>query len=139
VIGDQTHHLLGVTRIALGIKRSLEETLEEPLGIDDDTVIAAGLLHDLGKTWEYRPENLERWAQKPSRYGRPSLRHPAYGAHIALVVGLPEEIVNVCGAHSPEGRFIERSLAATIVHYADDSYWFTLEKAHDWEIKVPRL
>lgn len=139
VIGDQTHHLLGVARIAMGIKKGLEDTLGEPLGIDDDTLLAAALLHDLGKTWEYRPENLERWSQKVSCFGSPSLRHPTYGAHLALVVGLPEEIVNTCGYHSPEGRYIERSLAATIVHYADDSYWFTLEKAHNWELKVPRL
>lgn len=138
-IGDQTHHLLGVARIALGIKRSLEETFGEPLDIDDDTVLAAALCHDLGKTYEYAPQNIERWTKNPSAAGHPSLRHPTYGAHIAMLVGMPEEIVNTCGYHSPEGRFIHRSLAATIVHHADDTYWFTLENAHNWETKVPRL
>lgn len=138
-IGNQTHHLLGVARIALSIRDSLELTFDEPIGIDRDTLLAAALLHDLGKTFEYAPENRERWKQSPSAYGEPSLRHPTYGAYIALTVGLPEEIVNTCGYHSPEGRFIQRSLAATIVHYADDSYWFVLESAHNWTNKVPRL
>lgn len=138
-IGDQSHHLLGVARIALGIKDALEATMAEPLGVDRDILLAAALLHDVGKTWEYRPDNIERWSLKVSKFGKPSLRHPAYGAHIAMLVGLPEEVVNTCGCHSPEGRYVERSLTATIVHYADDAYWFTLEKAHDWEVKIPRL
>ncbi|WP_168211727.1 HD domain-containing protein [Ruania zhangjianzhongii] len=138
-VGDQTHHLLGVTRIALGIKDSLEKTLDEPLGVSRDVVLAAALCHDLGKPFEYAPENRRRWDTNPGAYGRPSLRHPTYGAHIAMVVDMPEEVVNTCGYHSPEGRFIDRSLAATIVHYADDAYWFTLEVAKNWETKVPRL
>lgn len=138
-IGNQAHHLLGVARIALGIKDSLEVTLGEDLGVSRDVLLAAALCHDLGKPFEFAPHNRERWDRDPGAYGRPSLRHPTYGAHIALVIGMPEEIVNTCGYHSPEGRFIDRSLAATVVHYADDAYWFTLEVAKNWETKVPRL
>jgi|SRR5690625_1059433 len=138
-IGNQTHHLMGVARIALGIKDGLETTLGEELSVSRDTVIAAALLHDVGKTFEYASANRERWEEYPGKYGRPSLRHPTYGAYVAITVGLPEDIVNTCGYHSPEGRFIDRSLAATIVHYADDSYWFTLEVAKNWDTKVPRL
>jgi putative nucleotidyltransferase with HDIG domain len=139
VVGDQTHHLMGVARIALGIKESLELTLGEEIAVDKDTLIAAALCHDLGKTYEYNPKHRERWAADPRVSGKPALRHPAYGAYIALLVGLPEGIVHVAGCHSPEGRFVERSLAATIVHHADDSYWFVLESALAWEQKVPRL
>lgn len=139
VVGNQTHHLLGVARIALGIKRSLETTLGEELAVSEDVLIAAALCHDIGKTYEYNPGHRERWGADTRISGKPALRHPAYGAYIALTVGLPESIVHVAGCHSPEGRFVERSLAATIVHHADDSYWFVLESALGWEQKVPRL
>lgn len=137
-IGNQTHHLLGVARIALGTKEVLEETAGEPL-FDRDLVIAGGLCHDIGKPYEYNVELRRKWADDPRVSGRPALRHPAYGAYIALLVGLPEEIVHVAGCHSPEGRFVERSALATLIHHADDSYWFILEAAMGWEQRVPRL
>lgn len=139
VKGDQTHHLLGVGYIALGIKDALERVFGTPLGIERDLLIAAALCHDVGKPFEYNPANRARWSADPRVSGEPSIRHPAYGVFIAMTVGLPEEVVHVCGYHSPEGRFVERSLAGTIVHHADDAYWFILEKAENWEQKVPRL
>lgn len=137
-IGDQTHHLLGVARIALGIAEVLQETAGQQL-YDRDLIIAAGLCHDIGKTYEYNRELREKWADDPRVSGKPALRHPAYGAHIAMLVGLPEEIVHVAGNHSPEGRYVERSALATLIHHADDDYWFILESALGWEQKVPRL
>ena len=138
VIGDQTHHLLGVAKIALGIKETLEATVGHEL-FDRDEVIAAALCHDIGKTYEYNPEHRARWEADPRVSGKPALRHPAYGAYIALLVGLPEQIVHVAGCHSPEGRYVERSAVATLIHHADDDYWFVLESAMGWEQKVPRL
>lgn len=139
VKGNQADHLLGVAHIALGIKESLERVFDKPLGVDRDTLIAAALCHDIGKTYEYNPRNRERWESDSRVSGKPALRHPAYGAYIALTVGLPESIAHVCGCHSPEGRFVERSLAATIVHHADDSYWFVIETAENWHGQIPRL
>jgi len=42
-------------------------------------------------------------------------RHPVYGVHVALLVGLPENIAHIAGAHSMEGENLERSLVAQIV------------------------
>ena len=39
----------------------------------------------------------------PGKTGRPSIRHPAYGVHICLTVGLPEAVAHMAGAHSGEG------------------------------------
>ncbi|MDK8172268.1 HD domain-containing protein [Curtobacterium citreum] len=138
VLGDQTHHLLGVTRIALGIQETLEATVGHQLW-NRDEVIAGGLCHDIGKTFEYNVAHRARWAEDSRPSGAPALRHPAYGAHIAMLVGLPESIVHVAGNHSPEGRYVERSALATLIHHADDNYWFILESALGWEQKVPRL
>jgi putative nucleotidyltransferase with HDIG domain len=125
VRGDQTDHLRGVTRLAIGIASEMKQAYPE-LSIDMDIIIAGGLLHDVGKAWEFDPENLKRWAEGQSETGKPSIRHPAYGAHICLTVGLPEEIAHIAMAHSGEGELLVRSLACMIVHQADYTFWNTL-------------
>ncbi len=123
--GDQTDHLRGVTRLAVGIAHEMQEAYPE-LEIDMDLVLAGGLLHDVGKAWEFDPERIKRWSGEQKRYGRPSIRHPAMGAHICLTVGLPEEIAHIAMAHSGEGELLVRSLACMIVHQADYTFWNTL-------------
>jgi putative nucleotidyltransferase with HDIG domain len=123
--GDQTDHLRGVTRLAVAIAREMGAAYPE-LSIDMDVIVAGGLLHDVGKAWEFDPANRKRWRVEQERYGRPSIRHPAYGAHICLSVGLPEEIAHIAMAHSGEGELLVRSLACMIVHQADYTFWNTL-------------
>jgi putative nucleotidyltransferase with HDIG domain len=120
--GDQTDHIRGVTRLAMKIADEFSENFPE-LEIDRDVVIAGGLCHDIGKPWEFDPENRKRWEGSPRKAGKPSIRHPAYGAHICLTAGLPEEIAHIATAHSGEGELLVRSLENTIVHYADYSFW----------------
>lgn len=123
--GDQTDHLRGVTRMAKAIADEMQSAYPE-LEIDRDIIIAGGLLHDVGKAWEFDPERRERWSSQQRRYGRPSIRHPAMGAHICLTVGLPEEIAHIAMAHSGEGELLVRSLECMIVHQADYTFWNTL-------------
>lgn len=123
--GNQSDHLRGVTRLAIGIAREMQAAYPE-LDIDMDVIVAGGLLHDVGKAWEFDPENRKRWKQDQRTYGKPSIRHPAYGAHICLTVGLPEEIAHIAMAHSGEGELLVRSLECMIVHQADYTFWNTL-------------
>ena len=123
--GDQTDHLRGVTRLAIGIAKEMASAYPE-LAIDTDVIIAGGLVHDVGKAWEFDPANRDRWKRSQKRFGRPSVRHPAYGAHICLSVGLPEEIAHIAMAHSGEGELLVRSLECMIVHQADYTFWNTL-------------
>ena len=123
--GDQTDHLRGVTRLAIGIATEMQQAYPE-LAIDMDVIVAGGLLHDVGKAWEFDPENRARWKSSQRRYGKPSIRHPGYGAHICLTVGLPEEIAHIAMAHSGEGELLVRSLECMIVHQADYTFWNTL-------------
>ncbi len=125
VRGDQTDHLRGVTRLAIGIAKEMQAAYPE-LAINKDVVVAGGLLHDVGKAWEFDPENRKRWREEQRTYGKPSIRHPAYGAHICLTAGLPEEIAHVAMAHSGEGELLVRSLECMIVHQADYTFWNTL-------------
>ena len=123
--GDQTDHLRGVTRLAIAIAKEMQTAYPE-LEIDMDIIVSGGLLHDVGKAWEFDPHRRQRWHSQQKRYGRPSIRHPAMGAHICLTVGLPEEIAHIAMAHSGEGELLVRSLECMIVHQADYTFWNTL-------------
>lgn len=120
--GGQDLHLRGVTRLALAHVDYFADVFPEA-DIDRDIIIAGGLTHDVGKAFECDPENLRRWKADGSRVGRPSLRHPIYGAHICLLAGLPEAVVHIAACHSPEGNNVRRSLECTLIHEADVAWW----------------
>ena len=133
--GTQADHYRGVATIAVGMARGLEQVMGE-LAIDYDLLIAAALVHDVGKAYEYA--GWERWKQLRSRTGSPALRHPVYGAHLALQLAMPEPIVHCIAAHSymGEGRFVEASVEATIVQYADVSFWKILDASGLLEAEI---
>ena len=126
--GTQADHLRSVARLAMAIAREMEENFEG-FDVDMDEVIAGGLCHDLGKPFEFDLENQARWKADPRKTGWPSVRHPVYGVHVALLAGLPESIVHIAGAHSAEGENVKRSLVGEIVHHADHAFWRILAKA----------
>lgn len=123
--GDQTDHIRGVTRLSIVIADEFARSNPD-LKIDRDIVVAGGICHDVGKPWEYDPENRKRWQDNPARFGMPSMRHPTYGAFLCLLVGLPEEIAHIAAGHSGEGELMVRSLENNIVHMADIGYWRTM-------------
>jgi putative nucleotidyltransferase with HDIG domain len=123
----QAAHLNGVARIGVAMANGLKDEVPE-FDVDMDEIIAGGLCHDLGKPWEYDPNNIERW-QDHRITGRPSLRHTLFGVHIALSAGLPEQIAHIAGTHATEGDIIVRSLAGEIIAMADEAFWRVLESA----------
>lgn len=136
-LGDQSMHVLANAYTSMAIYENLEKAYKRNFGLDKEILLACALCHDVGKPYEFSPSNRERWAREYHKTGRPNVRHPAYGAYIALTVGLPEEVVHVAACHSPEGRFVTRSAYATIVHYADDGSWFSLASLLD--LNIPKL
>ena len=127
--GTQVEHLRGTAVLALGIADAMEKVFG-PIGIDRNTLVAGALAHDLGKPYEFSPRNRARWEARPADTGKPAIRHPAYGVHIALMAGLPEPVAHIVGAHSMhcEGQFVTPSLEALIVRYADSMQWRILDK-----------
>lgn len=95
--------------------------------VDRDTILAGGLCHDIGKVWEFDPNNVERWRADPSDTGMPSIRHPGYGVYICLTLELPETVAHIAGGHSGEGELLTRSLENTIIRWADHSFWKIVE------------
>ena len=59
--GNQAHHLRSVARIAVNIADDFTTAFPEAV-VNRDVVLAGALLHDVGKAWEFEPDNLKRWA-----------------------------------------------------------------------------
>jgi len=126
--GTQADHLRGVARVACAIAEEME-AIVGPMGVDRDLLLACALCHDLGKPFEFSRKNQQRWRADPTDAGYPAIRHSVYGVHLALSVGLPEQVAHCCGAHSGEGELIQRSLETTIVHHADKAWWRIIKSA----------
>lgn len=120
--GSQADHLRGVARLALQIADTFSAQRPE-VRIDRDVVLCGALCHDVGKCYEFDPDNQARWAEDPSATGQPTLRHTVFGTYVCLVVGLPEEIAHIACAHSLEGQHIGVSSECMIVRHADHAYW----------------
>lgn len=120
--GTQADHLRGVAGLALRIVDEFETTRPE-VEIDRAIVLTGALCHDVGKPYEFDPENIEKWTQDSSRAGHPTLRHSVFGAHVCLTVGLPEEIAHIALGHSLEGQHIGLSTECMIVRHADHVWW----------------
>jgi hypothetical protein len=134
----QADHFRSVTRLAV-------KTAEEMSGLfpdfryDRDILIAGCLCHDIGKVWEFDPENVKRWKADPRATGMPSVRHPGYGVAIGIAMGLPERVVHMSGYHSMEGELLVRSLENTILHWADYTFWKVVEAAGQFADSDPWL
>jgi putative nucleotidyltransferase with HDIG domain len=120
--GSQADHIRSVTRMAVQIAEEMA-ALFPGFPCDRDILIAGCLCHDIGKVWEFDPENVRRWREDPRATGIPSIRHPAYGVHICLTMGLPEQVAHMAAAHSGEGELLVRSVENTILNRADYTFW----------------
>jgi putative nucleotidyltransferase with HDIG domain len=136
--GTQADHIRSVTRLAVKIAEEMDGLLPD-FTYDRDLLIAGSLCHDIGKVWEFDPENVRRWKAKPRKTGMPSLRHPGYGIHICLTLGLPEEVAHMAAAHSGEGELLTRSLENTILHWADYTFWRVVEAGDQFATEDPWL
>lgn len=135
----QVEHLRVTAQFAIGMMDAVEKVFG-PYDVNRDEVIAGALLHDVGKAFELSPRNRARWEANPHKTGLPPMRHPVYGVHIVLQAGLPESIAHIVGSHSrhSEGQFVETSLEAQIVQFADYTSWRVMDKANmmEWPMWV---
>lgn len=136
--GTQADHIRSVTRLALKIAEEMDALFPD-FAYDRDILIAGCLCHDIGKIWEFDPENVRRWKADPRKVGIPSMRHPGYGLHICLTIGLPEAVAHMATAHSGEGDLLARSLENTILHWADYTFWRVVEAGGQFASEDPWL
>lgn len=101
-------HTRMVTKTAMGAAKARGD-------LEMDHVIAAALLHDVGKLLEF---TVKDGKVVKSDYGK-MIRHPVSGAMLANEAKLPDEIVHAIVAHSKEGEAVKRSPLAVLIHHAD--------------------
>src|ERR1700750_477536 len=72
--GSQADHLRGVA--PLGVQSAGTSATQRPeVSINRDVVLCGALCHDVGKCYEFDPDNQARWAEDPAATGQPTLRH----------------------------------------------------------------
>jgi putative nucleotidyltransferase with HDIG domain len=148
-------HQKQTARLAAAIVKALKEA-GNPANVDEDCAITAALCHDLGKPVEWRADAPGMFYEGVYYGKNPNMppledtsyqaaRHPVWGFHIALSVGMPERIAHAIGMHSREGDNIRRSPESIVVHLADQLWWQLIgqpkitEKAWWRESKMTRV
>jgi 23S rRNA maturation-related 3'-5' exoribonuclease YhaM len=121
--GSQADHISGVARMTLIMGDEFVRQFPD-LPVNRDILLAGAICHDVGKPFEY--DHQKHWEENRVKTGWPPIRHPAYGAHICLTVGLPMAVAHMAMAHSREGEPLVRSVECRILYYADHSYWRVL-------------
>ena len=100
----QAAHLSGVARIGVSIAQGLTDEVGH-FRVDLDEVIAGGLCHDLGKAWEYDPDNISRGgATIGSRARRPCATRCS---------GSSSHLRPVCLSRSPTSPALTRPKGST--------------------------
>ena len=110
-------HTLAVTAGAVGLAQAQVSHIPSlPYPVDMDRLIAAGLLHDVGKLLEIEPDG--KGGHRKSRNGF-CMRHPISGAALAAEAGLPDEVINGIACHAKEGEGRPQTLETVLIHQAD--------------------
>lgn len=99
-------HVRVVTNMAIKCADTLKQF---GVTVNRDWVIVGGLLHDVGKLYEY--SDIQKHMGK--------VRHPFSGAALAMAAGLPPEIIHIIAMHAKEGDLGKRIAEAVIIHHCD--------------------
>lgn len=106
-------HTNAVTGAAYAMGQQLMETYG--VKVNMNYVLAGGILHDLDKVIMYERRDGK---MVTSELGK-KIFHGAYAAHIALLAGLPQDIVFILMAHSGTVNSILRSPEARLITCVD--------------------
>ena len=105
---DMVAHVRAVTKLAIAVAEARDD-------LDMDLIVAGAILHDVGKLLEYERKD----GKVVKSANGVILRHPVSGAGLAMVMGLPDELVHIIAAHSKEGEFVKRIPEAVVIFHCD--------------------
>ncbi|MEA3507456.1 MAG: HD domain-containing protein [Synergistota bacterium] len=115
-------HFRGVVRIS---KASMDEfNALYDFKLDNDTLMAGAILHDVGKLVEYERNSEGKVVKSP--VGK-DLRHPFSGVGLAMMNGIPTPICHCIAVHAGEGDGRHRSPEAVVINKADFTNFETLK------------
>jgi putative nucleotidyltransferase with HDIG domain len=106
-------HTCWVADAALSLAALVEKGMNIP--IDRDLLIAAALLHDLGKAFEFKKAGD---GYEKSKIGE-QFMHGFWGAHIALLEGASQDLAHLISTHCHVSPVPPRLIEGVILHYAD--------------------
>jgi hypothetical protein len=116
-------HTNAVASAALAMGRLVVQQYDVKINLD--YVIAASILHDLDKIVMYE----KRGGKTVHSELGGKIVHGAYGGHIALLAGLPQDIVFIIMAHSPKVNVELPSPEGKLVTFGDLGMLRTLQAA----------
>ncbi|MFQ5905011.1 MAG: HD domain-containing protein [bacterium] len=118
------NHTRLVTNISVVVKDLLKRAYLNTIEINDDHMLACGLLHDVGKLLEIGEPERGKFVKTKSGE---LLRHPFSGAGLCYMEEIPEEIIHAVACHSKEGEGQRKTPEAVILHHADFITFETLK------------
>ncbi len=107
------NHINWVMEVSLSISDLVEKRMK--ISVNRDLLIAAVLLHDLGKAFEYRKKGRQT---VKSEIGK-KFMHGFWGAYIALEEGVSQDLAHLISTHSKDSPAHPKLLEGIILHYAD--------------------
>ncbi len=109
---DVLNHTLAVCELCLKVSEIIEKNYG--LKVKKDYLIAASLLHDIMKIYEWKK------SEKGVEHTGILLDHSTLAASELYARGFPEEVIHIIASHFGEsGPTPPRTLEAVILHYCD--------------------
>jgi 23S rRNA maturation-related 3'-5' exoribonuclease YhaM len=106
-------HINWVTSAALSLVSLMEEKMN--ITANRDLLIAASLLHDLGKAYEYKKDGE---TYKKTQIGEQFI-HGFWGTYISLLEGAPNDLAHLISTHCNDSPVPPQLIEGIILHYAD--------------------
>ncbi len=112
-VGGLIDHTYSVTKACISIADILEDVYKA--NIDYDSLIAAALLHDIGKLWKLKKEN-DVWEDTGIK-----LDHTFLWTCELYARGFPEHVIHIVASHfGDNGPTPPMTIEAMILHAVDD-------------------
>jgi putative nucleotidyltransferase with HDIG domain len=107
------NHINWVMEVSLSIADLVEKRMK--IAVNRDLLIAAVLLHDLGKAFESQKKGKKFLK---SEIGK-KFMHGFWGAYVALEEGVSKDLAHLISTHSKDSPAHPKLLEGIILHYAD--------------------
>lgn len=109
-------HIRMVTQLCDSSYKTMLQLLPDHYSLNYDYLIAAGLIHDVGKVFAFDKDSEGHYVFSRHEI---LLRHAFSGCGLAMKHGMPEEICHIVAYHADEGVGKFRSPEAVILNKCD--------------------
>jgi putative nucleotidyltransferase with HDIG domain len=108
-------HMRSLARQCAACADMMKEDYGADIELDRDVLIAAALLHDIGKVG-----GTEKVGDGFRQSSREELLHHSFsGVGILMAAGLPDKLVHAVAVHSKDGEGRRRTPEAVLLHHVD--------------------